>query len=177
MQTVSVPFNLAPTVKALPIPAQCFIGSPLTVDLSLYFDIPAGGAVYTVNGSDIAGTSAVLNASGTYTFGVRDANGCPITTSYVVNPQLGIDAVLVNDLTCIADASITFAAKDGSGSYTAYEVSYNGTAYVAAVSPDTYALAGTYKFRVTDSQGCKAESNTVIVTPKTVPAFTPSISM
>ncbi|MBF4473812.1 SprB repeat-containing protein, partial [Flavobacterium sp. HJJ] len=174
MQTVGVPSDAAPAVKALPIPAQCFTGSPLTVDLSLYFDAPAGGAVYTVNGSDISGTSAVLNASGSYTFGVRDANGCTVTTPYTVNPQLGIDAVLVSDLTCLAPASISFTLKAGSGSYTAYEVSYNGNAYAAAVSPDSYNFAGTYKFRVTDSQGCKAESNDVIVTPKTVPSFTVS---
>ena len=173
VQTVAVPYETAPTFVG-PIPTQCFVGSPLTVDLSTagYFTVPAGVASYTVNGSDIVGSIATLNSATTYTFGVRDLNGCEITTIYVVNPQVQITATLDNDLTCLVDATISFVATNGSGVYTTYEVSYNGSLYVAAVTPDTYALAGTYKFRVTDNQGCQAESNEIIVTPKTVPTFT-----
>ncbi|MES2240765.1 MAG: T9SS type B sorting domain-containing protein [Bacteroidota bacterium] len=172
-ETVTITYDAAPTVIGLPIPSQCFVGSPLTVNLTPYFNVPAGGAVYTLDGSDLASTNATLNApKNAYTFGVRDANGCTTTTTYILNTQVQINATLVNDLSCTSDATITFVATEGSGSYPTYEVSYNGSSYAAATSPGTYSQAGTYRFRVTDSQGCQAESNDIIVTPKTTPTFT-----
>ena len=76
------------------------------------------------------------------------------------------------DLTCPAPASITLVPDGGTTVYT-FEVNINNTVYNAiAGSPYTTSTAGTYKFRVTDSQGCQAESQDVIVTPNTTPTAT-----
>src|SRR5690606_21936093 len=54
-----------------------------------------------------------------------------------------------------------------------YEVSFNGASYaVITGSPYTPNAAGTYIFRVTDSQGCTAVSNEIIVTIPTIPTLT-----
>ncbi|MFC5979809.1 hypothetical protein, partial [Flavobacterium salmonis] len=114
-------------------------------------------------------------APGTHTILVTDSNNCtaPAITNIVIEPQLQLNATLVQDLTCLVDASINTAVTGGyAGPYT-YTVSRNGgTATAVASFPYTAALAGNYVFTVTDSKGCNATSNTIVVSPKTTPALT-----
>src|SRR5690606_31091775 len=78
------------------------------------------------------------------------------------------------DLTCTDDAVITLTPSGGAvtATYT-YEVSFNGASYaVITGSPYTPNTAGSYIFRVTDSQGCTAVSNEIIVTTPVTPTLT-----
>ena len=105
-----------------------------------------------------------MNAPATYKLFIKDGNGCIVESVYELKQQLLLDADLTQDLTCDKDASINLLATQGTAPYTKYEVtSFNGLAYTtltAPVSPFTTTVDGSYKFRVTDSQGCTAESQT-----------------
>lgn len=168
--TVAISADLPPTI-VLPTP-QCFVGTPITLDLSLpaITTVPVGPVkYYTINGSNQTSSTYTITAPGTYKLSVVDANGCSSTiVDYVVQPRLTLMADMTQDLTCALNASVTLTAAGGETPYVTYEVN-DGTGYVASANPFTTATAGTYKFRVTDTQGCQAESLDVIVTPTTTP--------
>lgn len=167
----SVSQNTAPAMIAPTVP--CFVGTPITIDLSLLATVPVGPAkYYTVNGANQFNSTFTITAPGTYDFSVTDGNGCVSNVvNFVVNPQLSLQSNLIQDLSCSNPASVTLMPMGGTNSYTTYEVD-NGTGFVLITLPYTTLIAGTYKFRVTDSQGCTAESQNVIVTPNTTPTAT-----
>ena len=111
----------------------------------------------------------------TYDFTVMDSNGCTDTVQFTIEPELTANAVLTKDLDCSVspDAEINVTVNGGYPAYT-YEVSFNSGAYApyAGAFPYTTSNAGTYRFRITDSQACITESNIVNVTPADTPAFT-----
>ncbi len=156
IQNVSVVSDAAPTIVA-PV-AQCFVGTPIVINLAALATVPMGPEqYYTVNGSNQVSSTYTITAPGVYTFSVTDANGCPSNVvTYTVQPQLTLQANITQDLTCPNPASITLVPAGGTASYTLFEVD-NGTGYVVTTNPFTTVIAGTYKFRVTDSQGCQAE--------------------
>ncbi|WP_409446140.1 beta strand repeat-containing protein, partial [Mariniflexile rhizosphaerae] len=159
-----------PTIN--PVAEQCFDGTPFNITLTGTGTAPL---TYSIGGTYQSSPNFTINASGTYTISIKDANGCIASDTFVVQPPLLLDADLTQDLTCTVDASITITPTGGTGSYTTYEVSFNGGVYTAIVGTTyTTTLDGTYQFRVTDSQGCQAESNTITVTPNTTPTFTPT---
>ncbi|MCL5128340.1 T9SS type B sorting domain-containing protein [Algibacter sp. L4_22] len=155
---------------------QCFTGSPISITLSgttvvspVTYSIGTGGVAGAYQSSD----TFTINAAGTYDVFIKDGNGCIASTTYVVQPELLLDADMTQDLTCTVDASITLTASGGTGTYSTYEVNIDGAGYNPVLSsPYTATVDGDYQFRVTDSQGCPAESNIIIVTPKTTPTFT-----
>ncbi|TYA72007.1 T9SS type B sorting domain-containing protein [Seonamhaeicola marinus] len=149
-----------------PISQQCFNGTPISVTLS--GTVSVGPASYSMGGAFQSSPTFSITTSGTYTFTIQDANGCTATQNLVVEPQLELLATLTKDLDCTVtpDASITFTATGGTGTYTTFEVDYNGGGFVpTGGSPYTATAAGTYQFRVTDSQGCIAVSNIITVDP------------
>ncbi|PXY38661.1 hypothetical protein DMB65_21820, partial [Flavobacterium cheongpyeongense] len=149
--------------------AQCFVGTAFTIDLSVGQTVSKLPATYTINGSGQSASTYSITAPGTYQLSITDGNGCVSNTvSYEVKPQLTLSANMTQDLTCIANASVTLTASGGTSTYVSYEVN-DGSGYVASANPFTTGTDGTYKFRVTDSQGCQAESGDVIVTPRTTP--------
>ncbi|TXE11523.1 T9SS type B sorting domain-containing protein [Seonamhaeicola algicola] len=153
-----------------PIPQQCFIGSPLSITLS--GTVSVGPASYSMGGAFQSSPTFSITTPGSYTFTIRDANGCTATQSLVVEPQLQLLAELTKELDCTItpDATITLTPSGGTGTYTTYEVDYNGGGFVAiGGSPYTAVAAGTYQFRVTDSQGCVAVSNIITVDAITNP--------
>ncbi|SHE51532.1 gliding motility-associated C-terminal domain-containing protein [Arenibacter palladensis] len=111
----------------------------------------------------------------TYDFHVTDSNGCTDTVQFTIEPELTANAVLSKDLDCSVstNAEINLSINGGYPAYT-YEVAFNGGAYVAYAGafPYTTPNAGTYRFRITDSQGCITESNVVTVTPAETPVIT-----
>ena len=111
----------------------------------------------------------------TYDFNVMDSNGCTDTVQFTIEPELTANAVLTKDLDCTVspDAEINLNVSGGYPAYT-YEVAFNGGAYAAYAGafPYTTSNAGTYRFRITDSQGCVAQSNTVTVTAADTPVIT-----
>ncbi|OUD35036.1 SprB repeat-containing protein, partial [Flavobacterium sp. FPG59] len=109
---------------------------------------------------------------GTHTIVVTDSNNCTSTISnIVIAPQLGFNVSLINDLTCLVDASIgNPVITNGYGPTYTYTVSRDsGTPTAVTSFPYTATQAGSYVFTVTDSRGCPATSNPIVVTPKTTP--------
>ncbi|WP_163409403.1 beta strand repeat-containing protein [Flavobacterium ajazii] len=112
--------------------------------------------------------------AGTHTIVVTDSNNCTATISnIIIEPELKLTASLAQDLTCLVNASITTVVSGGYGAPYTYTVSRNGgTASAVTSFPYTATQAGNYIFTVTDSKGCTATSNTIVVTPKTTPTLT-----
>ena len=113
---------------------------------------------------------------GTYTFQVRDENGCIYAESYTIYPipTPTVNIVLTEGLDCTAtpDAIIT-GIITGTTPYT-YAISINGSAYAplgATGSPFNYSTAttGDYQFEITDANGCTAESSIITINPLSLP--------
>ncbi|KAF2514126.1 hypothetical protein EYY60_05080, partial [Flavobacterium zhairuonense] len=99
-----------------------------------------------------------VTASATpYTVWVKDANGCTASaTPITVYPQLTATTV-VKELDCSAtpNATITVNANGGRTAYK-YEVSTNGGTSYSLMASNVYttSVAGTFKIKVTDANGC-----------------------
>jgi len=167
---LNVPITIDPEPTIDPIAPVCFTGAPVTITVT---GTSFGTPKYSINGGAYQASNVfTINAAGDYTFRIQDSNGCEIASPlYTIQPQLTLQANLTADLTCPNPASITLVPAGGTTSYTTLEVD-SGSGYGPAANPYITATAGTYKFRVTDSQGCQAESQDVIVTPNTIPTFT-----
>ncbi len=158
---VVVDSDPVPTIN--PVPLQCFTGTPISITIT---GSVLGTPTYSIGGAYQSSPTFTINSAGTYNVSIKDSNGCIASTTYVVEPELLLDANMTQDLTCAVDASITLTPSGGTGTYTKYEVSIDGGAtYVGISSIYTTNTAGTYQFRVTDSQGCEAESTSIIVNP------------
>jgi len=171
----TIAFNLTPTA--------CYSGSN---DGSIQVDVTDGNGNYqfSLNGgawitpSPSTATTYTFNnlVAGTYTVDVRDAYGCSVQDTVTINPALTASAFLDNDLTCLADATITINANGGSGSYT-YEWSndggttYNSTGFTGNVFNTN--TDGTYIFRVTDTSTptCSVVTNSIVITPAVPPVI------
>jgi gliding motility-associated-like protein len=166
---ISIIKDASPTIV---MPALiCFVGSPIAIDLSVGQTVPVGTPTYRINGSDQASPIYTITAPGIYKLSIIDGNGCESNiVSYEVKPQVTLVAELLQDLTCALAADIKLSAGGGTGVYPTYQVEINNSGTFVAL-PATYG-AGTYKFRVTDSQGCEAVSNVITVTPTTTPKAT-----
>ncbi len=166
-------------------PTACYSGNN---DGSIQVDVTSGNGNYqfSLNGgawmtpTPSTATTYTFNnlTSGTYTIDVRDEFGCTgVQQSVTIAPQLTASAFLNNDLTCLADATITITASGGSGSYT-YEwsndggVTYNTTGFTGNVFNTN--TDGTYMFRVTDTTApvaCSVTTNSLVITPATTPVI------
>ncbi|KIQ21269.1 hypothetical protein RT99_11800, partial [Flavobacterium sp. MEB061] len=160
----------APPVIDNPTAPYCYMGGPVAVTITGTY---VGTPMYSIGNNYQSSPDFVLNAPGTYTFSIRDGNGCVTSKPYTLNQQLLLKATLTQDYTCAGDASITLLATQGTLTYNTFEVSYNNGVYTAVtVQPYTTNVPGTYTFRVTDSQGCQAASVSVEVTARTTPTAT-----
>ncbi len=131
---------------------------------------------YSMNGGPTQTSSTFTGlVPGNYTFTVLDSNGCSDTVAQTIAPQLTTNAVLTKDLDCTVspDATIDVTATGGYPAYT-YEVAFNGGAFApyAGAFPYTTSVAGTYQFRVMDSEGCVALTQVVTVNPIVLPQAT-----
>lgn len=183
MQNVLVVSDAAPTIVAPA--AQCFEGSPLTVDLSpntITTTYNGINKTYTVNGSVVAGPAVTLNGPGTYILGIRDDNGCEDFVNYTVVDQVIAGAVLVKDLTCAAPtaATIDVTISGGTGPFTVQTLiggmptGVPATGVTGPMYTANPTVAGIYSFEITDSAtpACSITTNTVEVTTPITPAFT-----
>ncbi|MHC0442836.1 T9SS type B sorting domain-containing protein [Flavobacterium sp. 3-210] len=111
--------------------------------------------------------------SGPYEFIVMDANGCQSADGIIVYDQLAANAVLAKNLTCEAfpqnAATIAVSATGGSGVF-AYRVKSNSGTFEGepisfeGASFEYSAIAsGKYIFELTDSKGCRQETQEIIV--------------
>ncbi|MDO5980748.1 T9SS type B sorting domain-containing protein [Flavivirga spongiicola] len=180
MITVSVTHDPLPTIN--PVAQQCYVGSPLNITLVEGTGTAIAPLTYSIGSGFQASPNFVINTPGTYTLTVRDGNGCEATTPYVVEPQLLANATLTKELTCSlpAEATIDVVVSGGTTTYTTYEVSTDGGATYSAVLPApvgatfTYstAVAGTYQFRITDTNSCEIVTNATTIDAITNPTAT-----
>ena len=147
----------------------CYTGGPVPITITGTY---VGTPTYSIGNGYQSSPNFVLNAPGNYTFYIKDGNGCIVSSPYTLNQELLLQASLTQDLTCAGSATITLLATQGTTTYAGFEVDINGGGYNAATSPYTAVAAGTYTFRVTDSQGCQSVSIPVTVTPNTTPTAT-----
>ncbi|WP_044633470.1 T9SS type B sorting domain-containing protein [Neotamlana sedimentorum] len=176
--TVTIIADAQPTLD--PITPQCYVGNDLTVNL--IGTVSVGTAMYSMGSGFQVSPSFTITSPGTYTFTIQDGNGCTASQTLVVNPQLQADALLTKDITCVVptDATIDVNISGGSASYTTYEISVDGGTTYTVLTPTpvgnsfTYntSVAGTYRFRITDSNNCSVETNDVTVTNPINPDIT-----
>ncbi|MBC2838200.1 T9SS type B sorting domain-containing protein [Robiginitalea sp. SC105] len=161
-----------PVASIDPASILCYqSGAPATIILG-----STGGTApyfYNIDGGPFQSSNTFGGLlPGTYSFILMDANGCTDDVSVTIAEQLAGNAVLTKDFDCSIspDAVIDLALVGGAGPFT-YELNFNGSGYTpfAGGFPYTATAAGTYQFRITDSQGCSAETNVVTTTPAVNP--------
>ncbi|NGY38413.1 T9SS type A sorting domain-containing protein, partial [Flavobacterium sp. XN-5] len=133
------------------------------------FTITASGGTGTLVYSSDNGATYVASGvftgltAGTYSWKVKDANGCIKSGTVIITIPTDITAAAVaNNPSCfgIANTGFTITASGGTG--TLMYSSDNGATYVAS-GVFTGLTAGTYSWKVKDANGC-IKSGTVIIT-------------
>ncbi len=131
---------------------------------------------YRINGGILQSSSTFSNLSpGTYTIEVVDGNNCRDNINVTVRPRLRVRTSITTEIPCGgADGRIRVRATGGylSGSGTKqYQLSIDGAAFSASVplTSNTFNydtnIPGTYIFRVTDNEGCVADSDPLVIEP------------
>jgi len=151
-------------------PVACFGGTGvLTV-------VAAGGTgplTYSRDGSNFQSNPAFTLTEGTYTFTVKDANGCIGTTIPILlgqPPVLALGAASTTNPTCngASDGSISQPASGGTGLLT-YTLSPGGTTNNTGTF--TGLGAGEYTVSVSDANACSVTSSTLTLTDPAVPTL------
>ncbi|MBX9783445.1 MAG: T9SS type A sorting domain-containing protein [Chitinophagaceae bacterium] len=141
-------------------PSSCYF----TANGSMTVNVSGGTAPYRYEWSNGAKTQSVPNVpGGSYVVVVTDANLCTATRQVVVTSPSKINTVeTITPVGCNGTSSgvISLAASGGSGGYT-YQWSNGSTGSTA-----TNLAAGTYWYRVTDTQGCYDSSTIVLESPE-----------
>ncbi len=160
---VALPDSIKVTAQVTVDSVQCFNSTNAQVTLVA----GSTNAPYTYAlGNGSFGPSGVFSGlpAGTKVFHVKDANGCFLDTSIVLqNPTLVTAVLAPANVTCfgLSNGQIAVAATGGSSPYT---YSLDGINFVTAnVFPG--APAGSYTIRVQDSKGCIQPFNTAITQP------------
>ena len=115
----------------------------------------------------------------TYTFQVRDADGCTYSESFTIAPlpPITVSTVITKDLDCTTTAPegiITGTISGGTAPFT-YAVSFNSGAYGGSNTVTgtsfihTAASDGMYQFQITDSNGCIAVSRVQTINAISLP--------
>ncbi len=139
------------------------------VDGSVTVHAKGGISPYTYGTSSPAtGTSNVFPslAEGTYTFFIKDNNGCESDTTISLKgyPPIIIQSIITDSVSCFgyADGSLTILATGGMQPFK-YKVN-NGVFQDNSVVNNL--PAGVYKIVVSDSKDCKKEGSAVIDAPE-----------
>ncbi len=135
---------------------------------------PIGTHEYRINGGTLQASSTFSGLTpGNYTIEVVDDNNCTDSVNITIEAQLRVNTSLVTEIPCgTSDGRIRVNINGGYTPGSQYEVSIDdGVNFGAPITftsnnfnYDT-SVAGTYVFRVTDNQGCVAESAPLIVNP------------
>jgi|GEM_PF-1385955 len=178
VQSIAVPVgtDATPTIDPITV-AQCYSGTNFNVTITgvTYNNL---NVTYGLNGVYDTNPVKTITGPGTYTLGIKDDHGCPITTSINVNNILTIKADLKKDLTCpttpptATAAQIDLSATGGNGTYSyEYKLGPGGT-YTPVGAVFNPPLDGDYYFKVT-SDGCSVETTaSVQVTIPVSPVIT-----
>jgi len=132
---------------------------------------------YRINGGPLQPSPTFVGLSpGSYNIEVVDGNSCSADIDVTIRPQLRVNVSIETEIPCGgAPGQIRVQASGGylTGTPKTYQVSSdNGTSFSAPVSfvannflYDT-TVDGDYIFRITDNEGCIAESNPVTLNPQ-----------
>ena len=108
--------------------------------------------------------------AGTYTWRVRDANGCMKTGTVTITIPVDITAsAAANNPLCFGTANTGFTITASGGTGALQYSSNNGTTYVAS-GVFTGLTAGTYTWRVRDANGCMKTGTVTITIPVDITA-------
>jgi gliding motility-associated-like protein len=146
-------------------PVLCFGGNTGSIDLT-----PAGGTEpYTYNWSNTAISQDLgFLISGTYSYGITDANGCPNTgTVQVTQPAQPLTVTnMITPVACFGESNgdIDLTVTGGTSPYT--YLWENSLFELSIVSQDlTDYPADDYTYVVTDVNGCNTTSSLTITQP------------
>lgn len=174
METVTIISDPLPTVTAT-VDNQC-------TGTGNNFNITATATgvatlMYSIDGTNFQSGNTFTVTAGTYTITVRDGNGCTVTDTVTVNPQLSLSAVLDKDITCALpdQAQVTLTAAGGDATTYTYAYSTDGGTTFTTIASNVFNTntPGSYIFMVTDANTCTVETTTAIeITPATTPDIT-----
>ncbi len=156
----------------------CFIaGTGATIAVtSTAGSAPLASHQYRINGGTLQASPVFSGlAPGSYSVEVVDSNNCRDNVNITVNPQLRVNTSIETEIPCGgADGEIRVQVLGG---YTSgagpkqYEVSLNAGPFGGATPLTSTnflystAVPGDYVFRVTDNEGCVADSNPITLNP------------
>ena len=113
------------------------------------------------NGTNYIDSNVFNNLSaGIYTINVKDAQNSTASFSVVINPPLVANAVITKLIDCSGNASIRVTASGGSGIY--YYSINNGESFQASEVFENL-TAGTYHFKIKDSNDCSITTNDIVL--------------
>lgn len=119
---------------------------------------PAVSGTYLWNDNS-NGSSLVVNASGTYSLTVTDANGCTFTNSVDItvlgNPSVNLTSN-ASGVICFYDPNVTLTGTPAGGTYSGPSVS--GNAFDPSIGVGSYTVVYDY----TDGNGCSAFADLII---------------
>jgi uncharacterized repeat protein (TIGR01451 family) len=128
-------------------------------------------------GTPIVGANAqqlVVTTGGSYTVTVTNAAGCSGTsaaTSVTVNSTVNVTISGPTSFCAGGNATLTANPSGGSGSFTSYQWSLNGTPVGGATASTYNATAGgSYTVTATDSNGCTGASSPATITVNPLPS-------
>lgn len=127
----------------------------------------AGAYEYSLDGTSFQSSATFPNlVAGTYSFTIRDANGCTASaTGQLVDPLLLNSTLTVdNQVSCFgeADGSVTVTTSGGSS---VYSYSIDGVNFNNTTGTFDALTAGIYTITTKDSKGCTTTSTATVTEP------------
>ncbi|MFB6454157.1 T9SS type A sorting domain-containing protein [Chitinophaga sp. Hz27] len=145
----------------------------------------SGGAVpYQVKlNGNLVNIATPINslAKGTYLLQVTDANGCSKDTSINIvymYPQVAINTATATDIRCLGEKGMISLNGTGGDNNYSFSISDNNWATASSYTSGAPLVAGSYKLRITDGKGCKADypGQLTITAPPSVITFSTVLS-
>lgn len=164
--TLSAVLNKGITCTPAPTAAQITITATGGTAPFAYESKEASGS-YTPMASNVFNSSV----AGSYTFRVKDANGCsaitttPIVTVLPVNPLTGVTQTLFINCNGDATAAISIAIDNTKGQSPFVFNVYNNTLSIDYGTQTSGLRAGSYTITVTDAKGCTDTKTIAIAEP------------
>ncbi len=177
--TVTVLPSFAASISANNTPI-CFPSSPALLLTSTLTPVPSGPTYqWYLNGVavGVGGTSASINpsAAGTYYLKVTSASGCTVTSNTItVNPTPTVN--ISSNMPGICGSTpvlLSSTVAAGSGSGFNYQWTQNSSNVGSNTSTHSTNSPGSYQLIVTNSAGCSAPSNVVVLNTSGAITFNP----
>ncbi len=138
-----------------------------TVDLICFGACDGSAEIITTGGTAPYNVEGLLDdlCAGTYNVTVTDANGCTITSDFVIEEPIMISVIIdeINDETeSMMNGSVEITIADGIPPYS--YIWRNEAGEIVSTEEDPSGLPmGTYEVFVTDSNGCTVSSTDIVI--------------